>query len=200
MACPTPEENIEEDNGYVHPLLHEMEQHPSVVERYYKPKYCINVFQHKNEDQCVLIHSNRVCLVTVAQSHPLFTENHKVVNISFQVTACLNRMNNKVSGKSKRGAQWLGVNAPLCKVTCEGGRMYTLISCVRGQLIEVNEALVDNPQLILEKPQSDGYIAIVLPRLDEHNQEIDKLLSEEEYQKVLQERQAEPTNNDSKTS
>ncbi|GAB1608790.1 protein Abitram-like [Argonauta hians] len=194
MACPnvlTSEENHqikEEGNGIESQLLHEMENHPSVVERYYTPKYCLNVFQHKNEDQCVLIHSNRVCIITVAPSHPLFTEKHSVTSVSFQVTSGLNRMDNKVSGKSKRGAQWLGVNAPLCKVTCEGGKMYTLVSCVRGQLLEVNEALVSRPQLILDKPQSNGYIAIVLPRLDEHGQEVDRLLSEEDYQKVLQQR------------
>lgn len=45
----------------------------------------------------------------------------------------------------------MGVNAPLCKVTSDGGKIFTLVSCVKGQLIEVNEALIENPNLILEK-------------------------------------------------
>lgn len=166
----------------------------SVVERYYTCRYCIDVFKQKGEDQCILIHSNRVCIVTVAQSHSLFTQNHKVKNISFQVSQDINRMNNKVSGKSKRGAQWLGVNAPLCKVTSDGGKIFTLVSCVKGQLIEVNEALIENPNLILEKPQTEGYIAIVLPRLDEPALGTHNLLTEEQYQEKLRERQSETQN------
>lgn len=132
--------------------------------------------------------------MTVAQSHPLFTQNHKVKSISFQVSQDINRMNNKVSGKSKRGAQWLGVNAPLCKVTSDGGKIFTLVSCIKGQLIEVNEALIENPNLILEKPQTEGYIAIVLPRLDEPALGTHNLLTEEQYQEKLKERQSETQN------
>ena len=53
-----------------------------------------------------------------------------------------------------QGAQWLGVNAPLCKITSEVGKIFTLVSCVKGQLIEVNEALIENPNLMLEKVMS----------------------------------------------
>lgn len=83
----------------------------------------------------------------------------------------------------------MGIHAPLCKITCDSGKIFTLLSCIKGQLIEVNEALIKNPNLLLEKPQTEGFIAIVLPRLDDPALGVKSLLTEEEYQEKLKERQ-----------
>lgn len=69
---------------------------------------------------------------------------------------------------SNQGAQWLGVNAPLCKVTSDGGKIFTLVSCVKGQLIEVNEALIENPNLILEKVIAFFEFYFILREKDMH--------------------------------
>ena len=42
----------------------------------------------------------RICIIAVAPSHPVFKTT--VTDISFQVTDDMNRLENKVSGKSKR--------------------------------------------------------------------------------------------------
>ncbi len=39
-------------------------------------------------------------------------------------------------------------NTPLCQVTCSDGTVYTLVSCVRGRLIEVNMQLLSDPSLL----------------------------------------------------
>ena len=67
----------------------------------------------------------RICVVTVAPRHPLLT-NGEVVKVDFQVSKKVNRLENKVSGKGKKGAQNLQPMSPLCEVTCSTGQKYTL--------------------------------------------------------------------------
>jgi len=50
---------------------------------------------------------------------------------------------------------------------------------VSGTIVEVNEALVDAPEMINEEPYGNGWL-VVMEVADER--EIDKLLSAEEYQ------------------
>ena len=46
--------------------------------------------------------------------------------MDFQVTSKLNRLDNKVSGKGKKGAQFLQTDAPLCIITGNSGVKYVL--------------------------------------------------------------------------
>jgi len=160
----------------------------SVVDRYFVKRYKIDVKQKLSEDLCILEHSNRICLVTLANSHPILTLGLKVTAINFQVDDRNNRLENKVSGKAKRGAQWINEVSALCHVTCDNGQVYTVCGCIKSSLIEVNESLISNPQLLNEKPHSDGYIAVLLTRQADHQKEMKKLLTEEEYKKALVDR------------
>ncbi|XP_022087708.1 protein Simiate-like [Acanthaster planci] len=162
--------------------------YPSVVERYYTTRYKIDVNGKSCEDFCVLKHSNKVCLVTIAKGHPLLRENKQIQKVDFQVGASTNRMKNKVIGKRKKGGQWLNQTAELCKVTCSDSTCYTMYSCISAKLIEVNETLLENPQLIQTKPCGEGYIAIVLPKLGGCDLQMDKLLTPAQYEVVLKAR------------
>ncbi|XP_078321945.1 protein Abitram-like isoform X2 [Crassostrea virginica] len=125
-------------------------EHPSLVERYYQPKYTIDSQSKKDEDICILTHSNRICIVTVAEWHPLLREKKTISKVNFDVDGT-NRLDNKISGKGKRGAQLLTASSSLCEVTCSDASKY-IISCgVRGQLIEVNENLLTSPHLLSQK-------------------------------------------------
>ncbi|XP_052095139.1 protein Abitram-like isoform X1 [Mytilus californianus] len=154
--------------------------HLSVVERYYKPKYILDCQANEDEDLCILTHSNRICIITLAPSHPVVRDKKTIKQISFKVGG-VDRLNNKVSGKGKRGAQELNAGSPICKIACVDGEEFTVYSGIKGQLIEVNECLIQNPELILKKPLTEGYIAIVLPKLKDHEQVLKKLKTEEEY-------------------
>ncbi|KAK3913865.1 Protein Abitram [Frankliniella fusca] len=162
------------------------EVYPSFSERYFQPKYSINVDSKAGEDHCVLVHSNRICVVTLARNHPVISLCKTISKVNFQVTDKTNRRENVVQGKRKHGAQTLNPMSVLCVVECEDGSKYTVRSCVYGKLIEINENLVENPQLLLEKPDSDGYIAIVLPNLSTNEKFKTNLLSKEEYVKELE--------------
>ncbi|KAJ7386362.1 hypothetical protein OS493_008483 [Desmophyllum pertusum] len=160
---------------------------PSVVDRYFTRIFWTDIKGKLCEDQCVLQHSNKICVITIAPSHPLL-RCEQITNVNFQVSTKVNRLDNKVSGKGKKGAQHLQPDSLLCEVTCSSGTKYSLYSCVRGKLVEVNEELVSKPHLMLEKPETEGYLAVVLPKLTENI--LDGRLTKEEYDKLLEDRKA----------
>jgi Glycine cleavage system H protein (lipoate-binding) len=157
----------------------------SVTERYYTPHFCVDVGGKKGEDQCILFHSNRICLVTLAPSHPVLKNKKEINKIDFQVSANVDRMKNKVSGKGKHGAQFLQPNSPLCFIECKDGSKFTVQSCIKGKLVEINDALIKNPKLLIDKHDAEGYIAIVLPNITNSDQQKEELLTLEQYQDVL---------------
>uniref|UniRef100_A0A9J8A489 Protein Abitram n=1 Tax=Cyprinus carpio carpio TaxID=630221 RepID=A0A9J8A489_CYPCA len=126
------------------------------------------------EDHCILQHSNRICVITL-------------------ISDGCSRLKNKVSGKSKRGGQSLTEFAPLCRITCTDEQEYTVFSCIRGRLLEVNEAILNKPDLLLEKPSTEGYIVVILPKFEESKSVTEGLLTREQYEDVLTKRnQQEP--------
>ncbi|XP_053099856.1 protein Abitram isoform X2 [Hemicordylus capensis] len=161
---------------------------PGVTERYFTRWYKPDVKANPNEDHCILQHSNRICVITLADAHPLLQKGKQIERVSYQISANCSRLQNKVSGKSKRGAQFLTEFAPLCRIFCSGGEEYTIYSCIRGRLIEVNESILDNPVLLQEKPFTEGYIAVVLPKFEESKSISQGLLTRKEYEEVLSKR------------
>lgn len=57
-------------------------------------------------------------------------------------------------------------------------------SPISGEIIEVNELLIDNPETINESPYSDGWFYKIQP---DDLDEINELLSPEEYSEVCEE-------------
>ncbi|XP_053874518.1 protein Abitram isoform X2 [Malaclemys terrapin pileata] len=84
-----------------------------------------------------------------------------------------------------QGAQFLTELAPLCRISCSDGEEYTIYSCIRGRLMEVNENILDNPTILQEKPSTEGYIAVVLPKFEESKTITQGLLTQKEYEEVL---------------
>ncbi|XP_014665475.1 PREDICTED: protein Simiate-like isoform X2 [Priapulus caudatus] len=152
----------------------------SVTERYFTPRYAIGKKMNA-EDHCILFHSNKIALLTLAPSHPVLRDNKIVSNVNFNLGKNMNRLVNIVRGKAKKGGQWLQPDAKVCELTCTDGSNYTIYSCIRGNLIEINENLLNNPSLLSEKPDSNGYIAVILPKLHESQAQQDSLLSKAEY-------------------
>ncbi|XP_008999205.1 protein Abitram isoform X2 [Callithrix jacchus] len=137
------------------------------------------------EDHCILQHSNRICVITLAESHPVLQSGKTIKSISYQISTNCSRLQNKVSGKFKRGAQFLTELAPLCKIYCSDGEEYTVSSCVRGRLMEVNENILHKPSILQEKPSTEGYIAVVLPKFEESKSITEGLLTQKQYEEVM---------------
>ncbi|XP_057279081.1 protein Abitram isoform X3 [Pezoporus wallicus] len=161
--------------------------------RWYKPgtaggrELCGACLEHGFQQ---LQHNNyisfcRICVITLAEAHPLLQSGKTIKSINYQISANCSRLQNKVSGKSKRGAQFLTELAPLCRISSTDGEEYTIYSCIRGRLIEVNENILSNPTILQEKPSTEGYIAVVLPKFEESKSITQGLLTQKEYEEVL---------------
>ncbi|XP_008216590.1 protein Abitram [Nasonia vitripennis] len=160
---------------------------PTVTERYLTPYYQLDA-QKPGDDFCILIHSNRVCMITLAPSHPILQENKTIESCNYKVSEKLDRTKNKVSGKAKHGAQPLQSNSNLCSLTCTDGSIYAIKCCMIGKLIEVNERLVENPSLLKKEPHFGGYIAIILPNLKHLDSLKEKLLTQQQYEEAIEKR------------
>jgi len=133
------------------------------------------------EDTCVMMHSNRLCLIGLSYNHPVIRQNKSISKVNFELGPNCNRLENNVSGKGKRGAQILGKNSSVCEVQCTDGSKYIVQAGVRGKLVEINERLLSTPQLAATHAQSEGYLAVILPKLHEAEYAVKTLMSREQY-------------------
>lgn len=153
--------------------------HPSAIERFFtKYYYCRD--DAIDEMHSILFHSNRICLIGLDKQHVAVAKG--ITSINFDIGNC-DRSKNQVSGKGKRGAMNLQPLSTLAIVTCAGGSEYKVISTITGKLVEVNERLHENPKLI--GIDGDGYIAVVLPKIEKCADIKSQLISEEEYKAKL---------------
>ncbi|RZF33002.1 hypothetical protein LSTR_LSTR006256 [Laodelphax striatellus] len=164
------------------------EIHPSVIDRYYTKRYVLDN-GHKHGDYCILFHSNRICVITLAPSHPIRRYGKTVENLDFQISTSVDRLDNRVSGKSKRGAQKLDVNSALCFAKCSDGEVYKICAGVPGKLVEINENLLENPNLLVEHPETRGFVAIVLPSIPTSERFKDELMNYEQYVEAVRKRE-----------
>jgi len=160
-------------------LMGTLDERP-VLDRYYiKRYYC----DPKGGDYTLLIHSNKICVIMLAPSHPIIKENLKISSINFQ-SANTNRLDNRVTGKKKQGAQLLTDVSIMCKIHCENQTSpFTVRSGMVAKLMEVNERLQENPELL--KSPTEGFIAIIFPKRGEFEREVGRWITVDEYEKVL---------------
>lgn len=54
--------------------------------------------------------------------------------------------------------------------------------------MEVNENILHKPSILQEKPSTEGYIAVILPKFEESKSITEGLLTQKEYDEVLVQR------------
>lgn len=116
-------------------------------------------------DQCIMFHSNKVCLICLAPTHDVITQDKTVSKIDYRFEGYENidRVQSKPQGKSKKGCQKMHKNSPVCAMHCSDGTKYVITACMNSRLLEVNERIVENPELVKRYPLSRGFIAITQP-------------------------------------
>ena len=136
------------------------------------------------------MHSNRVAVCTIAPSHPaLDTTKHKIDRVEF-----IQEVSSEMSGKHKHNAKNLNVLQPLCKIYCKKINenmdecFFVVYSCLNAKLLEINEKLLTKPDLMQTKPVTEGYFAILMPKLDNLSEQINELLTHEQYMEELNKR------------
>jgi len=161
---------------------------PTVTDRYFTPYYKVNV-QSPGDDICIRIHSNRICMLSLAPSHIILQSNKEIKKIDFRISDKVDRSLNKVSGKGKHGAQPLQANSNICTISCLDEQTYVIKCCVIGKLVEINETLLENPQLVKEPPHKGGYLAIILPNIKLLENLKQSLLTHEQYIELVKGRE-----------
>ncbi len=156
----------------------------SYTERYFKRYYRLNV-KVKRNDHLILLHSNKVAVCSLAPTHPLLNkEKYKVEKIEF-----IQFVNDEMRGKHKHFANNLNFDQPLCKIIATNLKpdenetdtiSFMIYSSLNAKLVEINEKLFEQPELIQDKP-NEGYLAILLPKLDNINTQLSKLITHVEY-------------------
>ena len=75
----------------------------------------------------------------------------------------------------------------VCEIRCQDGRLYKVRSFVsNAYLIEMNQRIVQNPQLLVSKTEGDGYIAIFqVNRGEEMKTQGGGTLQREDYLKLF---------------
>lgn len=151
----------------------------SYTERYFSKRYVINVDGVKNNDIMIMFHSNRIALLCLAPSHFFFDKKDEYT-INFNIGK-VDRRENTVKGKGKKGGQLLGPKSVICKVEYKDGTSFGIPCCMKGKLIEVNEELVKSPELLKEMPDAEGFIAVILSSIEISDTTKKELLTPEEY-------------------
>ncbi|XP_052744320.1 protein Abitram [Bicyclus anynana] len=155
----------------------------SFTDRYFSKRYILNVNGIENNDIMLMFHSNRITLLCLAPSHFFFKKKDKYT-LNFNIGK-IDRLSNKVKGKGKKGGQALFPDSVICKVEWSDGSSFGIPCGMRGTLVEINENLIKNPELLQEMPDSDGFIAIMLSSIAITDATKNKLLTHEDYMKVV---------------
>lgn len=145
----------------------ESSDYPSVVERYYQRYSWVskNQFKRLSGPVRILKHSNKILISCLHPDHPI--RDQEIESVSYKVSEKVDHSKNKVSGKRKRGGQFLQETSPILAVKVKGQDDPILIQTgVKGKLIEVNPAILANPKLLVDESEGRGFIAILLPKFD----------------------------------
>jgi len=151
-------------------------KYPSVIERYFTKYYCKNVHNEVNNDTLVLVHSNRVCVLMLSERHPVIEQNLAIESIE-----SLANVNQSMSGKSKRGADYVQPNKLLYRIKCTNNQNFTICAGIKGRLVELNDEILKTPELIQQKPHGEGYLAIFIPSLKDGENNLKFLATEQDY-------------------
>lgn len=157
----------------------------SIEERYFKSRFAVKVNDKDDQDYRVLIHSNNLCILSLAPTHPLLLGGSEtnIKKIDFQVSESTDRLKNMMTGKGKRGAQIVQKGSTLCKVYDTDGNQFNILSPIPGKLVEINSKLVETPNIMYTHPKDIGFIAIILPQKQKFQNIIDGLMTMDEYKK-----------------
>ncbi|XP_016990147.1 protein Abitram [Drosophila rhopaloa] len=154
------------------------EDYPSVVDRFFTRYY----YFKGDVPYQVLYHSNRICLVCLAPDHPALCQGISTVNFDI---GNVDRSQNVVKGKGKKGGMILQAESTLALLTTDTGETFKVPSCIRGKLVEVNTALVQEPKLLEQLPEGAGFFAILLPKIENCDAIKASLLTQEQYEERL---------------
>ncbi|AAZ10743.1 Pestivirus Npro endopeptidase C53, putative [Trypanosoma equiperdum] len=144
------------------------------TERYYH-QYVVKNCKGVEGNNCrLLVHSNGICVLCLDETHRVVraakssagaveTNVASVVFGSGRGNSQLSSGSIHVVGKRKKQAAVCQVDTKICIITMSDGTVYHIPACVDGFVLELNSALQQHPNLLLDAPTAEGYIALISP-------------------------------------
>ena len=126
------------------------------IQRYFA-KYYIN--KGEPNEQYIFIHSNGIIVCGIGANNEILKKNISEITILKQPT--------KVTGRFKHGAYVLSPNEYVLKIKIDENNIINYCPKIKGRLIEVNQNLVKNPKLLIESPEKNGFVCIIILDADD---------------------------------
>lgn len=143
----------------------------------------------------MFFHANRLSVVGLAASHAAFTKCGGVKSLRFrdEVKA------SKVQGKQKRGALLAQSGTPLANIECVDGTKFIAHCNSRGHVLEVNLDLETDVTQLNTRPEAEGWLAILRPKIEELDRLKGELRTKEDFLQIVASR-AKPASSSSSSS
>ncbi|KAI8325969.1 hypothetical protein GQ54DRAFT_295112 [Martensiomyces pterosporus] len=119
------------------------------------------------EWECVSLSPNKLCVIGVAQQHPLLDparreDAGKITRVTFTDGV----RKSIIKGKGKKTSLRVMPDTKLCTIYTDKDKEFVIRAAVKGLLVEWNSRLEDDPLLIDRHPEQ-GFIAIIKPPTDD---------------------------------
>jgi hypothetical protein len=153
----------------------ESNEEPRSPHRFFKESYAVlNQHEHATEhteklspfqlSQIVHRHVNGLCIVTAGSQLPETSILEGVEILTKEAATYSGAEKRKRQAKMLKGGNVDDTVSPttvIAKLKCKSGEVIPIFACVWGTVIEVNHSLT--PELLLDDPLLNGYVAIILP-------------------------------------
>ena len=119
------------------------------VQRYFS-KYYLN--KGESNEQYIFIHSNGIIMCGIGANNEILKKNITEIIILKQLS--------KITGRNKHGAHFLNDNEYIIQIKTDENT-YNFCPKLRGKLIEINQNLANNPKLLIDSPEKNGFICLI---------------------------------------
>ena len=120
------------------------------VQRYFS-KYYLN--KGEPNEQYIFIHSNGIIMCGIGANNEILKKDIKEIILLKQLS--------KITGRNKHGAHILNANENIIQIKTSDN-IFNFCPKLKGKLLEINQNLVKNPKLLIDSPEKNGFICLIL--------------------------------------
>ncbi|KAL1914657.1 uncharacterized protein VTP21DRAFT_8068 [Calcarisporiella thermophila] len=140
------------------------------LERYFTCRFLVHPEKGRESDLMMMQLPNKLCVVCLAPTHPLLSHPFSSFSVSFKIAPSVRTPEEQQKSNGKQGKKNILPNVRPDTVVCEitshdeienEEKKYEIRAGVSGKVLEVNERVVNDSNLILRKPESEGFLFVL---------------------------------------
>ena len=140
-----------DDNDFLESIGLKATYYNDFVERYFSKHY---INKGKENEQYIFIHTNGIILSGIGK-------NNIITKVKINEIIDLKKPG-KITGRRKHGAHFLSENEYVIKIIYDNEKSYNFCPMIKGKLLEVNQNIINDNNLLINSPESFGFICIIL--------------------------------------